>query len=95
MLFLNNDTEPINKDWLTEMVSHAIRGNIGCVGAKLLYQNNTIQHGGVIIGLGGVAGHAFRKYPKCHTGDKNRLNLVQKLFGRYGSVYDDKKKYFL
>ena len=77
VLFLNNDIEPINEDWLREMVSHAIRPEIGCVGAKLLYPNNTVQHAGVILGLGGVAGHAFRKFPKEATGDKNRLNLVQ------------------
>lgn len=77
VLFLNNDIEPINEDWLREMVSHAIRPEIGCVGAKLLYPNNTVQHAGIILGLGGVAGHAFRKFPKEATGDKNRLNLVQ------------------
>ena len=59
------------------MVSHAIRKDIGCVGAKLLYPNKTIQHAGVIIGIGGVAGHSFKNYPSTHSGYKHRLKLVQ------------------
>ena len=77
VLFLNNDVKPINKNWLKEMVSHGIRTEVGCVGAKLLYDDNTIQHGGVVLGLGGLAGHAFRKFPKCHVGYGSRLSLVQ------------------
>jgi GT2 family glycosyltransferase len=59
LLFLNNDTEIINKNCISEMVSHAVRGEVGAVGAKLYYPNGTIQHAGVILGLGGIAGHAF------------------------------------
>ena len=77
VLFLNNDVKPINKNWLKELVSHGIRTEVGCVGAKLLYDDNTIQHGGVVLGLGGLAGHAFRKFPKCHVGYGSRLSLVQ------------------
>ncbi len=54
---LNNDIEVISADWLEEMVSHAIRPEVGAVGAKLLYPNGKVQHVGVIIGIGGVAGH--------------------------------------
>jgi len=77
ILFLNNDVEAINKDWLKEMLSHALRSGIGCVGAKLLYPNNTVQHAGVVLGIGGVAGHAFRAFPRSHSGYMSRLNLVQ------------------
>ena len=49
LLFLNNDVEVINEGWLTEMVSHGLRKHVGCVGAKLLYPDDTIQHGGVIL----------------------------------------------
>ena len=59
------------------MVSHSIRKEIGCVGAKLLYPNRSIQHAGVIIGIGGVAGHSFKNYPSTHSGYKHRLQLVQ------------------
>jgi O-antigen biosynthesis protein len=57
---INNDLEVIAPDWLTEMVSHALRPEIGAVGAKLYYANDTIQHAGVIVGLGGMAGHGFK-----------------------------------
>jgi glycosyltransferase involved in cell wall biosynthesis len=58
-LFLNNDTEVISYDWIESMLEHAQRDEIGIVGAKLYYPNDTIQHAGVIIGMGGVAGHCF------------------------------------
>ena len=58
--FINNDLEVISPAWLTEMVSHALRVDIGAVGAKLYYANDTIQHAGVIVGLGGMAGHGFK-----------------------------------
>jgi O-antigen biosynthesis protein len=76
---VNNDVEVISPDWLTEMVSHAIRPDIGCVGAKLYYGNNTIQHAGVIIGIGGVAGHSHKHLPKNHHGYFSRLKLTQNL----------------
>lgn len=60
---LNNDTEIIHADWLLEMVSHAMREEVGAVGAKLLYPNDTIQHAGVLIGSGGLAKHAFSMLP--------------------------------
>lgn len=76
---INNDIEPINSDWLCEMVRQVCRSEIGCVGAKLYYPNGTIQHGGVVLGLGGVAGHAHRFFPRRHSGYRDRLNLVQNL----------------
>ncbi|HFT9037543.1 TPA: glycosyltransferase [Escherichia coli] len=76
---VNNDIEVINPDWLTEMVSHCMRPEIGCVGAKLYYSNDTIQHGGVILGIGGVAGHSHKQYPRHHPGYFSRLLLTQNL----------------
>ena len=64
LMFLNNDTEVIEPDWLTRMVEHGVRSEVGVVGAKLLYTNNKIQHAGVILGVGGVANHAFLNLPK-------------------------------
>ncbi len=75
--FLNNDIEIINSEWLTELVSHAIRPEVGCVGAKLYYPDGRIQHGGVIIGIGGVAAHAFYFNEGDSAGYFNRLNSVQ------------------
>ena len=57
LLLLNNDTEVRHPDWLTEMVSHAIRPEIGAVGARLLFPNGRLQHAGTVLGLGGIAGH--------------------------------------
>ncbi|MBN2900164.1 MAG: glycosyltransferase [Clostridia bacterium] len=74
---INNDIEVISPDWLTEMVSHALRADIGCVGAKLYYSNGTLQHGGVILGIGGVAGHSHKYFNKTDHGYFSRLKLVQ------------------
>ena len=74
---LNDDTAVINPEWLTEMVSYAIKPEIGCVGAKLYYSNGKIQHGGVVLGLGDVAGHAHRYFPGDSPGYMNRLICTQ------------------
>ena len=76
---INNDIEVISPDWLTEMVGHACRPEIGCVGAKLYYDNDTIQHAGVIVGLGGVAGHSHKHFPRDAPGYFFRLKNVQNL----------------
>ena len=74
---LNNDLEVISPGWLEEMTAQALRPEIGCVGAMLYYPNETIQHAGSIIGLGGVAGHAFLNFPRGTEGKFNRARLVQ------------------
>jgi glycosyltransferase involved in cell wall biosynthesis len=74
---LNNDLEVIAPGWLDEMAAQALRPEIGCVGAMLYYPNDTIQHAGVVVGLGGVAGHAFRDFPRGTDGKFNRARLVQ------------------
>ncbi len=76
LCFLNNDISMIKKDWLTEMVSQAIRPEIGCVGAKLLYPDGTIQHAGVILGLKGYASHAHKGFEGVAKGYFNRLQVV-------------------
>ena len=77
LVFLNNDVKVVSECWLTEMVRHAIREDIGCVGAKLYYENNQIQHAGVIMGLGHVAGHSHRFFDKDSDGYLGRLKQVQ------------------
>lgn len=77
LVLLNNDTEVIGPDWLTELVSHALRPEVGAVGAKLLYPDGSIQHGGVILGLGGFAAHSHRGFPGNHPGQSGRLWLAQ------------------
>ncbi len=68
LLFLNNDTEVINSDWLEAMVEQSQRESIGAVGATLLYPDDSIQHAGVILGIGGVAGHSHKYFPLGHQG---------------------------
>jgi glycosyltransferase involved in cell wall biosynthesis len=74
---INNDIEVISPDWLTEMVSLAMQPNVGCVGARLWYTNDTLQHGGVVIGLGGVAGHSHKHLQKKSPGYFYRAQLIQ------------------
>jgi len=79
LCLLNNDIEPINDDWLNEMVSQALRPGIGCVGAKLYYPNDRVQHGGVILGIGGVAGHSHKYFERKNFGYFGRLVMAQEL----------------
>lgn len=79
VVLLNNDTEVISPEWLHEMVSQAIRPEIGCVGAKLLYTNNMVQHAGVILGIGGVAGHSHKYFDSEAAGYHSRLHLTQNM----------------
>lgn len=68
LLFLSNDTEVITPDWIDAMVEQAQRVSVGAVGALLLYPDNTIQHAGVVIGVGGIAGHSHRCFPSTASG---------------------------
>lgn len=68
LLFLNNDTKLINPDSIKEMLGVCMRRDVGAVGAKLLYPDNTVQHAGVVVGLSGSAGHVFLKIPKDDPG---------------------------
>ena len=77
LCLLNNDIEVINETWLAEMVSHAVRPEIGAVGAKLFYPNGRIQHAGVVLGLNGIAGHAFAQHPRESDGYWNRARVAQ------------------
>jgi glycosyltransferase involved in cell wall biosynthesis len=77
LALVNNDIEVISPDWLSEMVSHAVRTEIGAVGARLLYPNGTLQHGGVILGIGGVAGHANKGLPRYQYGYFARAVVIQ------------------
>ncbi|MES1991989.1 MAG: glycosyltransferase family 2 protein [Pseudomonadota bacterium] len=74
---INNDIEVSAPEWLDEMVAHALRPEIGCVGAKLLYPDDMIQHAGVILGLGGVAGHGHSRFSRTEPGYFRRLQVVQ------------------
>ncbi|MEK4513005.1 glycosyltransferase family 2 protein [Paenibacillus sp. FSL K6-2524] len=76
LLLLNNDIEVISENWLTEMVGQAIRSEIGAVGACLYYPDGSLQHGGVVLGLGGVAGHSHKHFSAESPGYFRRLKVV-------------------
>jgi glycosyltransferase involved in cell wall biosynthesis len=94
LVFLNNDTEIDDAGWLTEMVSHAARTEVGAVGARLWYPDGTLQHGGVVLGLGGVAGHAFPHIPRGHPGYFNRAMLPQNCSAVTGACLAVRKTVF-
>jgi glycosyltransferase involved in cell wall biosynthesis len=79
LAFLNNDLEVIQPGWLTEMVSQCCRPGVGAVGARLLFPNGLLQHGGIILGIGGVAGHNHKGRPRHDPGYFNRIILPQNL----------------
>ncbi|WP_010312499.1 glycosyltransferase family 2 protein [Synechococcus sp. CB0101] len=76
---LNNDIEVVDPGWLEELVVQALRTGVGAVGARLLYPNRTLQHGGVLLGVGGVANHAHLGWPGDHPGYFSRAQLTQEM----------------
>lgn len=76
---VNNDIEVISADWMEEMVAHAVRPDVGAVGAMLYYPDDTIQHAGVLVGLCGVAGHIGSRDQRGSEGYFGRMLLVQEL----------------
>lgn len=74
---LNNDTAIINGDCIEELVGYCTRDDVGIVGARLYYEDDTIQHAGVVIGFGGIAGHCFVQHPRGATGYCHRIICAQ------------------
>jgi len=81
LCLLNDDIEVIEPDWLSEMMSLAVRPGVGAVGARLLYGDDTVQHGGVMLGVMGVANHLHKHQRVESPGYFGRLQLVQELSG--------------
>ncbi|WP_217362977.1 glycosyltransferase [Roseicella sp. DB1501] len=79
LLLLNNDIEVIEPGWLRELVGQAMRPEVGAVGAKLLYADGRLQHGGVVIGIGGVADHYLLRSPPGDSGYFGSLALVREV----------------
>lgn len=92
---MNNDIEVIGPEWLTEMVSHALRPDVGAVGAKLYYTDGTMQHAGVVTGLGGVAGHSHKHYGRHESGYFRRLFLTQNLSAVTGACLVVRRQTYL
>ena len=77
LLFLNNDIEVIDQNWLTIMAEHVQRSEVGAVGPRLLYPDDTVQHAGVVVGVGGIAEHAFRGLPAESPGVCRQLQMTR------------------
>lgn len=94
LCFVNNDIEIITPDWMEEMASFAVQNSIGCVGARLWYPNGELQHGGVLLGIGGVASHAHYKTLKGHQGYFGRAVLHQEYSAVTAAVLMMRKEIF-
>jgi GT2 family glycosyltransferase len=94
IVLLNNDTEVISPDWIENMLEFAQRKDVGAVGALLYYPNDTIQHAGVIVGLGGVAAHAHKHFNKDSRGYFGRIKLVHNLSAVTAACLMTKKSIF-
>ncbi len=99
LLLLNDDTEVITGEWLTAMLEHAQRRDVGAVGAKLLYPDGRIQHAGVVLGLGSeshrVAGHSHKYYPADHEGYFSFLDVIRNYSAVTGACMMTRRDRFL
>ena len=94
VVLMNNDIEVINGDWLSCMLEHSQRPEIGAVGGKLYYPDDTIQHAGIVVGIGGYAGHSHKHKPGGDRGYLNRLNIIQNVSAVTGALLMCKKSLF-
>ena len=85
LLLLNNDIELLSEGFLAEMLMFSQRPDVGCVGAKLYYPDDRIQHAGVFLGIGGTAGHSHKSHPRASAGDLYRLATPQNLLAVTGA----------
>jgi glycosyltransferase involved in cell wall biosynthesis len=77
VVLVNNDIEVISPDWLEQLLGLALQQGVGAVGARLWYPDNTLQHGGVVLGVGGVAGHSHKYLKQGELGYFSRADVIQ------------------
>jgi glycosyltransferase involved in cell wall biosynthesis len=94
ILFLNNDIEVTDGEWLSEMVSQKMRPGVGVVGARLYYPNGTLQHGGVVFGIGGIAGHSHKGRWRGDPGNWGKIALPSTFSAVTGACLLTSKKLF-
>jgi O-antigen biosynthesis protein len=94
LLFLNNDVEAQSADWLERMLEHALRPEVGAVGAKLFYPDGNVQHAGIIVGINGVAGHAHKHFSASSPGYFHRLMVTQNMSAITGACIMMRKDVF-
>ena len=95
LVFLNNDIEIITHEWIDELVSQACRPGIGAVGARLLYPDGNLQHAGVVLGIGGWAGHAHKGFSSLAHGYVGRATLISSFSAVTGACLAVQKKHFM
>lgn len=95
LVFLNNDLEVLQSDWLKEMVSLAARPGIGAVGCKLLYPNRTVQHVGIVTGIHGIADHVHRGVSERDSGYIGRAQVMQNMSAVSAACLAISRKRFL
>ena len=93
-LLLNNDTEVISPDWLERMLGYCQREDVAITGARLYYPDNTVQHAGVVVGMGGFAGHILTGFGKDHSGYMGRLRAAQDISAVTGACLMVKRSVF-
>jgi len=95
VVLMNNDIEVISPDWIESLLEHAQRDEVGAVGGKLLYPNGLIQHAGIAVGIGGIAGHPHKLFPGESNGYINHLKITRNVIAVSGALLMVKKsKYF-
>jgi GT2 family glycosyltransferase len=94
VIFLNDDTQIISRDWIEQMLEHSVKPIVGAVGALLFYPNDTIQHAGVLIGIGGVTSHAFEGLSRNDFGYKGLVQTVRECSAVTGACMMIKKNLF-
>jgi len=95
VLLLNNDIEVVSEDWLEEMAAQAMRPRVGAVGTKLLYPDDTVQHAGVVLGVGGIAGHSHKYFANDRPSYFDRLRITANCAAVTGACLMVKKERFL
>lgn len=94
LAFVNNDIRICTPEWLEALLEHSQREQVGAVGGKLYYPDERVQHAGIIVGIGGYAGHSHKGFPADHQGYFNRLRVVQNVSAVTGAFMMIKKRVF-
>jgi GT2 family glycosyltransferase len=94
LLFLNNDIEVIESGWLSAMAEHVQRPEVGAVGARLLFDDDTVQHAGVVVGVGGIGEHAFRGFPADSPGVNRQLQIIRNYSAVTGACLMTRREVF-
>ncbi|MBH54927.1 MAG: hypothetical protein CMI18_11355 [Opitutaceae bacterium] len=95
LVFLNNDVAIQSPHWLHDLAVYAVDKKVGAVGALLYYPEGCIQHAGIVCGIGGVAGHAFRYYPMGAAGQRNRINQTHRVSAVTGACLAIQRSKFM